>query len=132
MKRANVDHRSSKSALHGLIHWLAQAYSKKGITVNGVAPALIQGTAMLSGGKASIAELEKSKSNVVDPWYRLTWILQRFRWEDLERQVRLQILWCGWSRMDILRIRSLELMEEYFHSNSGKLLVRTKCLRSCD
>jgi 3-oxoacyl-[acyl-carrier protein] reductase len=57
--------RSSKSALHGLIHWLAQAYSKKGITVNGVAPALIQGTAMLLGGKANVAELEKSKFDII-------------------------------------------------------------------
>lgn len=39
---------SSKSALHGLIHWLAQAYSKKGITVNGIAPALVQDTKMLA------------------------------------------------------------------------------------
>ena len=41
--------RSSKSALHGLIHWLSQVYGPKGITVNGVAPALITGTAMLPG-----------------------------------------------------------------------------------
>jgi 3-oxoacyl-[acyl-carrier protein] reductase len=56
--------RSSKSALHGLVHWLSQAYCKKGITVNGVAPALIQGTAMLHGGKASVGNLEKSKSQL--------------------------------------------------------------------
>ena len=49
---------SSKSALHGLIHWLASAYAKKGITVNGVAPALITETTMLPG---SNAELESSK-----------------------------------------------------------------------
>lgn len=40
---------SSKSAMHGLIHWLAGSVAKKGITVNGVAPALIQGTKMLPG-----------------------------------------------------------------------------------
>ncbi|KIW14913.1 hypothetical protein PV08_07698 [Exophiala spinifera] len=38
---------SSKSAMHGLIHWLAGAYGKKGITVNGVAPALIEETGLL-------------------------------------------------------------------------------------
>ncbi|KAF2462041.1 nodulation protein G [Lineolata rhizophorae] len=32
------------STLHGLIHWLAANYAKDGITVNGVAPALIGNT----------------------------------------------------------------------------------------
>jgi 3-oxoacyl-[acyl-carrier protein] reductase len=49
---------SSKSALHGMIHWLANAYAKKGITVNGVAPALIEDTKMLPG---STEELSKSR-----------------------------------------------------------------------
>jgi 3-oxoacyl-[acyl-carrier protein] reductase len=49
---------SSKSALHGLTHWLAGAVAKKGITVNAIAPALVEDTAMLpSGGE----ELAKSK-----------------------------------------------------------------------
>ncbi|KAK7511840.1 3-oxoacyl-reductase [Phyllosticta citriasiana] len=47
---------SSKSALHGLIHWLAGACSQKGITVNGVAPALIQDTAMLPGSNEELAK----------------------------------------------------------------------------
>ncbi|KAI0713773.1 3-oxoacyl-reductase [Earliella scabrosa] len=34
---------SSKSALHGLIHWLSVRYCKEGILTNGVAPALIEG-----------------------------------------------------------------------------------------
>lgn len=51
--------RSSKSALHGLVHWLASAYAKSGVTVNGVAPALIQDTTMLPGNNE---ELAKSKS----------------------------------------------------------------------
>ena len=46
---------SCKSALHGLIHWLANAYCKAGITVNGVAPALIEDTAMLPGGNVELA-----------------------------------------------------------------------------
>lgn len=46
---------SSKSALHGLIHWLAQAYAKKGITVNGIAPALIEQTKMLPGSSEELA-----------------------------------------------------------------------------
>lgn len=50
--------RSSKSAIHGLIHWLAGAYGNKGITVNGVAPALIEDTKMLPRS----AELAASKS----------------------------------------------------------------------
>lgn len=52
---------SSKAALHGLIHWLAGAYAKKGVTVNGIAPALIEGTKMLPG---SSAELSSSKLNL--------------------------------------------------------------------
>ncbi|KAF2493068.1 3-oxoacyl-reductase [Lophium mytilinum] len=55
---------SSKSSLHGLIHWLAGAYATKGITVNGVAPALIQETKMLPG---SDEELAKSMSS---PFFR--------------------------------------------------------------
>lgn len=46
--------RSSKAALHGLVHWLAGAYCKKGITVNGVAPALIEDTNMLPGGSEEL------------------------------------------------------------------------------
>ncbi|KAI9716380.1 MAG: hypothetical protein M1828_000369 [Chrysothrix sp. TS-e1954] len=46
---------SSKSALHGLIHWLSSAYCSKGITANGVAPALIQDTAMLPGNNGELA-----------------------------------------------------------------------------
>jgi 3-oxoacyl-[acyl-carrier protein] reductase len=41
---------SSKSALHGLVHWLAGHYAKTGVTVNAVAPALIEETKMLPGG----------------------------------------------------------------------------------
>jgi NAD(P)-dependent dehydrogenase (short-subunit alcohol dehydrogenase family) len=51
--------RSSKSALHDLVHWLASAYAKSGVTVNGVAPALIQDTTILPGNNE---ELAKSKS----------------------------------------------------------------------
>ncbi|KZV91695.1 NAD(P)-binding protein [Exidia glandulosa HHB12029] len=40
---------SSKSALHGLMHWISQRYSASGITSNCVAPALITQTAMLPG-----------------------------------------------------------------------------------
>jgi 3-oxoacyl-[acyl-carrier protein] reductase len=34
---------SSKSALHGLLHWVAMRYAKDGVTCNAVAPALIIG-----------------------------------------------------------------------------------------
>ncbi|EIN04398.1 NAD(P)-binding protein [Punctularia strigosozonata HHB-11173 SS5] len=41
---------SSKSAMHGLVHWIAQRYAKDGIasTCNAVAPALIVGTTMMA------------------------------------------------------------------------------------
>jgi 3-oxoacyl-[acyl-carrier protein] reductase len=55
---------SAKSALHGMIHWLANAYAKKGITVNGIAPALIQDTKMLPG---SNEELSKSRLKIDTP-----------------------------------------------------------------
>ncbi|KAL5429753.1 hypothetical protein PMIN06_008148 [Paraphaeosphaeria minitans] len=45
---------SAKSALHGLIHWLANTYARKGITVNGVAPALIEQTKMLPGSNEEL------------------------------------------------------------------------------
>ncbi|KAI0782098.1 3-oxoacyl-reductase [Abortiporus biennis] len=41
---------SSKSALHGLIHWIASRYAKLGITSNGIAPALIEETKMIPAG----------------------------------------------------------------------------------
>lgn len=49
-------YRSSKSALHGLIHWLSQSYASKGVTVNGVAPALIRDTKMLPGNPEELAK----------------------------------------------------------------------------
>lgn len=39
---------SSKAALHGIMHWIARQYSKKGITCNAVAPALISNTVMFN------------------------------------------------------------------------------------
>ncbi|KAG4440750.1 hypothetical protein IFR05_003737 [Cadophora sp. M221] len=47
---------SSKSALHGLVHWLAGAYATTGITINGFAPALIQETTMLPGNNEELAK----------------------------------------------------------------------------
>ncbi|KAF2215135.1 hypothetical protein CERZMDRAFT_109909 [Cercospora zeae-maydis SCOH1-5] len=41
---------SSKSALHGFVHWLGANVAKKGITVNAIAPALIEDTTMLPAG----------------------------------------------------------------------------------
>ena len=68
-------HRSSKSALHGLIHWLSQWYCDKGITVNGVAPALITGTNMLP---TDSEELKKS----MFPPYSLGFVDGRFWRKD--------------------------------------------------
>lgn len=42
---------SSKSAQHGFIHWLASRVASKGITVNGVAPALIGDTTMMGSSE---------------------------------------------------------------------------------
>ena len=38
---------SSKSALHGFVHWLANNVAGKGVTVNAVAPAMVGGTGMM-------------------------------------------------------------------------------------
>lgn len=48
---------SSKSAQHGFIHWFANNVAKKGITVNGVAPALIAETNMM--GNTQDEEVQK-------------------------------------------------------------------------
>ena len=48
---------SSKSAQHGLIHQLFQSYCSKGITVNGVAPALFQDTKMKRGNNEELAKI---------------------------------------------------------------------------
>ena len=42
--------------MHGLIHWISQRYAAAGITCNGVAPALIQGTKMLPGDETELAK----------------------------------------------------------------------------
>ncbi|KAF4622201.1 hypothetical protein D9613_009360 [Agrocybe pediades] len=39
---------SSKSALHGLLHWIAMRHAKDNVTCNAVAPALITGTTMMA------------------------------------------------------------------------------------
>lgn len=44
-----VAHRA-RSALHGMMHYLALKYAKEGITFNCVAPALIEDTTMLPKG----------------------------------------------------------------------------------
>lgn len=41
---------SSKSALHGMLHFLAMRYAKDGVTFNAVAPALIEDTLLLPQG----------------------------------------------------------------------------------
>jgi NAD(P)-dependent dehydrogenase (short-subunit alcohol dehydrogenase family) len=51
-----------------MVHWLASVYAKKGITVNGIAPALIQDTKMLPGSTE-----ELSKSRLISNHNRSTW-----------------------------------------------------------
>jgi 3-oxoacyl-[acyl-carrier protein] reductase len=71
---------SSKSALHGLVHWLARNVADKGITVNAVAPALIEGAAMLGdvgnpGGSAwSRAAAGMLSSSHVEHSPRYSWL----------------------------------------------------------
>ncbi|KAJ7119575.1 NAD-binding protein [Mycena epipterygia] len=48
---------SSKSALHGLVHWLAVRYAKEGITCNAVAPALIEDTTMMANPSDEIKSM---------------------------------------------------------------------------
>ncbi|KAJ7207940.1 NAD-binding protein [Mycena pura] len=48
---------SSKSALHGLLHWLATRYAKDGITCNAVAPALIEDTTMMANASDAVKGL---------------------------------------------------------------------------
>jgi len=39
---------SSKSAMHGLMHWISMRHAKDGVTCNAVAPALIKDTTMMA------------------------------------------------------------------------------------
>ncbi|KAJ6632592.1 NAD-binding protein [Mycena sp. CBHHK59/15] len=48
---------SSKSAMHGLVHWLAARYAKDGITCNAVAPALIEDTTMMANPSDEIRNM---------------------------------------------------------------------------
>jgi 3-oxoacyl-[acyl-carrier protein] reductase len=41
---------ASKAGLHGMTHWLASRLAGRGVTVNAIAPALIERTGMLPGG----------------------------------------------------------------------------------
>lgn len=55
---------SSKSAMHGFVHWLASNVAKKGVTVNAVAPALIADTTMVGGGEEAKKLGRDSESRV--------------------------------------------------------------------
>nr|GAT57963.1 NAD-binding protein [Mycena chlorophos] len=48
---------SSKSALHGMVHWIAVRYAKQGVTCNAVAPALIEDTTMMANPSDEIRNM---------------------------------------------------------------------------
>jgi 3-oxoacyl-[acyl-carrier protein] reductase len=47
---------SSKAGLHGLTHYLASRVARDGVTVNAIAPALIEETGMLPGDPGELAD----------------------------------------------------------------------------
>jgi 3-oxoacyl-[acyl-carrier protein] reductase len=49
------DYAASKAALHGLVHYLAARVAADGVTVNAIAPALIEHTGMLPGDPGELA-----------------------------------------------------------------------------
>jgi 3-oxoacyl-[acyl-carrier protein] reductase len=48
---------ASKAGLHGLTHYLARRSAGEGVTVNALAPALIEGTRMLPGDPGALATM---------------------------------------------------------------------------
>lgn len=51
------DYAASKAALHGLTHYLAARVAADGVTVNALAPALIENTGMLPGDPGDLAKM---------------------------------------------------------------------------
>jgi 3-oxoacyl-[acyl-carrier protein] reductase len=51
----SVDYASSKAGLHGLTHFIANRVARQGVTVNAIAPALIEDTAMFPGDPVELA-----------------------------------------------------------------------------
>lgn len=51
----SVDYAASKAGLHGLTHFIAGRVARQGVTVNAIAPALIEDTAMLPGDPSELA-----------------------------------------------------------------------------
>jgi 3-oxoacyl-[acyl-carrier protein] reductase len=51
------DYAASKAALHGLTHYLATRVAADGVTVNALAPALIEHTGMLPGDPGDLAKM---------------------------------------------------------------------------
>jgi 3-oxoacyl-[acyl-carrier protein] reductase len=51
----SADYASSKAGLHGLTHFIAGRVAARGVTVNAIAPALIEDTAMFPGDPVEMA-----------------------------------------------------------------------------
>ena len=74
---------SSKSAQHGFVHWLANNVAKKGITVNGIAPAMVGGTSMMDANQdEEVKKRIESRESFHVGWlmrWMLTLVIQAYR-----------------------------------------------------
>lgn len=102
------EHRSSRSTIHGLVQWLAGIYAKMSTTVSGVAPALIQETAMLPWKNEDLTKSEMCFISI-ESLQHSTDEEQRFLLVGLDILRRLLRRSCGWSRLDMWQTKLLVL-----------------------
>ena len=100
--------------LNLVYQWLAGAYSRTGVTINGVAPALIQETTMLPGNNE---ELAKSECSVPRTPSRPLTFPQKSQSDVLASPMKSLRLSCGWLKLDMLQTRSSQLTVECLSSD---------------